>query len=272
MRLNQYLASTGLGSRRSVESLIRDGQVCINGRRCVVLATPVGELDRVFVSGRLVKPNPLVYLLMNKPVGYEVTRGQSKRAVYDLLPKRYRTLAHVGRLDVESAGLLLFMNDGQLAQKMAHPRYKMEKEYRVQLNRSFDPADSPRMLRGVYLAEGRARVERIQWRSGTEVMVILTQGMNRQVRRIFSALDYKVKGLERVRLGPLTRAGLRPGQFRFLRPAEISLLQNPASTACQKTALDTDQVRHSTGKARAFQYRAAEGRSRKPQSLRGVSG
>ncbi len=123
-------------------------------------------------------------------------------------------------------------NDGELTQRISHPRFKLEKEYLVKLDRPFDPADLSRVLRGVYLSEGRARFEKVVNRGGKVVGVILTQGRNRQIRRVFASLNYKVRELARVRIGPLTRSGLKPGHFRKLKSEEIRLLKNfrPAST------------------------------------------
>jgi 23S rRNA pseudouridine2605 synthase len=246
MRLNRYLALAGLGSRRSTEALIREGRVLLNGSICTQLATDISETDQLRVDGRLIHPAPAAYLLLNKPIGYEVTRRSigGKRTVYDLLPRRFHHVAHVGRLDVDSEGLLLLTNDGELAQRISHPRYKLEKEYLVRLDRPFDLADTARVLRGIYLAEGRARFEKIWLRGDNSVGVVITQGINRQIRRVFAALDYKVRDLARVRIGPLTRLALKSGEFRTLKPAEVSLLKSLASSKVSKSP----PSRRSTGR------------------------
>ncbi len=250
MRLNRFLALAGLGSRRSTEALIREQRVSVNGRLCENLGTNVGETDQVKVDGRAVRPETFSYILFYKPRGYEVTRGKtgSSNTIYHLLPRALNHLAHVGRLDVDSEGLLLLTNDGELAQKISHPRFKLEKEYLVKLDRPFDLSHLPRVLRGVYLSDGRARFEKVVNRGNNRVGVILTQGMNRQIRRVFAALNYKVRELVRVRIGSLTRSGLAPGQFRKLKSEEIRLLKSFRPAASPVSANRPDPHRRaSTG-------------------------
>jgi len=133
-------------------------------------------------------------------------------------------LAHVGRLDKESEGLLLLTNDGDLAFRITHPKFKLEKEYLVTLDREFQPEDSAKTKKGVFLAEGRARFDSIAKVNPRQVRVVLTQGMKRQIRRVLAALGYKVKRLQRVRIGPLTDQGLRSGAVRLLSKIEVGLL------------------------------------------------
>jgi 23S rRNA pseudouridine2605 synthase len=138
------------------------------------------------------------------------------------LPK----LAHVGRLDKESEGLLLLTNDGELALRMTHPRFKLEKEYLVTLDREFQMADFPKVRKGVYLAEGRAKFDAVFKVNPQQVRVVLTQGIKRQVRRVFAALDYRVVRLQRTRIGTMTDQGLRTGEVRFLSPEEVLILKS----------------------------------------------
>jgi 23S rRNA pseudouridine2605 synthase len=152
-----------------------------------------------------------------------------------LLPHRLPKLAHVGRLDKESEGLLLLTNNGDLAFQITHPKFKLEKEYLVTLDREFDPADAPKTKKGIYLAEGRARFDSVAKVSRQQVRVILTQGLKRQVRRVLAALGYKVRRLQRVRIGPLTDRGLRPGEVRLLSQWEVDLLTNPRRALVPKS-------------------------------------
>jgi 23S rRNA pseudouridine2605 synthase len=226
VRLNRFLALAGISSRRGAEEYIRHGRVTINGELITDLARQVSPSDRVRVDGRVVQTKEFVYLLLNKPANYITTRSDegSRKTIYTLLPANLPSLAHVGRLDKESEGLLLLTNDGDLAFQITHPKFKLEKEYLVTLDREFRIEDALKTKKGVYLSEGRARFDAIFKVNRQQVRVILTQGFKRQIRRVFAALDYKVRRLQRVRIGPLTDGGLRPGEVRFLSRKEIGLL------------------------------------------------
>ena len=229
MRLNRFLALAGLSSRRGAEEYIRHGRVTVNGQLSTNLATQVAPSDQVKVDGQTVRTQEFVYLLLNKPPDYLTTRSdeRSRKTIYDLLPPDLPNLAHVGRLDKESEGLLLLTNDGDLAFRITHPKFKLEKEYLVTIDREIQAEDSAKTKKGVYLAEGRARFEAIAKVNPRQVRVVLTQGIKRQVRRVFAALGYKVKRLQRVRIGSLTDLGLRSGQVRFLSRQEVDSLTKP---------------------------------------------
>jgi 23S rRNA pseudouridine2605 synthase len=226
MRLNRFLALAGIASRRLAEDLIRSGRVMINGIVCQKLATTVSETDFVKVDGKRVHPQEFVYLLLNKPADYLTTRSdeRSRKTIYDLLPRKLPKLAHVGRLDQESEGLLILTNDGDFALRLTHPRFKLQKEYLVTLDREFNGVDIPKVRKGVYLAEGRARFESLHKVSNFQVRVILTQGMKRQIRRVFAALEYKVRRLQRIRIGTLSDPDLQSGAYRYLKASEVAEL------------------------------------------------
>ncbi|MBV8173104.1 MAG: rRNA pseudouridine synthase [Verrucomicrobia bacterium] len=230
MRLNRFLALAGVASRRSAEAFIRDGLVSVNGKICTNLSTQVAPSDHVKVEGRPVRAREFVYILLNKPRDFLTTRSdeRSRKTIYELLPGKLPKLAHVGRLDKESEGLLLLTNDGELALRLTHPRFKLEKEYLVTLNRELDMADISKFRKGIYLAEGRARFDTVFKVNPQQVRVILTQGIKRQVRRLFAALDYNVKRLQRIRIGALTDKDLRPGDIRFLSRDEVLMLKGEA--------------------------------------------
>lgn len=227
MRLNRYLAQSGIASRRAVEEIILAGRVTVNGAVCAELSRQVAPSDSVKVDGKLVRPTEAIYVLLNKPVDYVTTRSddRSRPTIYQLLPKNLHQLAHVGRLDIDSEGLLILTNDGDLTLHLTHPRYKVSKEYLVTLDREFAMADVPKVKRGVYLAEGRARFDSLTKLNSRQVRVILTQGLTRQVRRVFAAIGYKVRRLQRTRIGPLFDTALKPGEYRLLRPAEVAKLR-----------------------------------------------
>jgi len=226
VRLNRFLALAGVSSRRGAEEFIRNGRVTLNGELTTDLATQVATGDEVRVDGHIVRTQEFVYLLLNKPADFLTTRSdeRSRKTIYDLLPRDVPNLAHVGRLDKESEGLLLLTNDGDLAFRITHPKFKLEKEYLVTLDRELQTEDSPRVKKGVYLSEGRARFDSIVKVNPRQVRVVLTQGLKRQVRRVFAALGYKVKRLQRVRIGPLTDRGLPSGEVRLLSKKEVDLL------------------------------------------------
>jgi 23S rRNA pseudouridine2605 synthase len=228
MRLNRFLALAGIASRRRAETFIRDGRVSVNGKVCTDFSTQITASDHVKVEGRPVRAREFVYILLNKPPDYLTTRAdeKSRKTIYDLLPGKMAKLAHVGRLDKESEGLLLLTNDGELALRLTHPRFKLEKEYLVTLDHEFQIADLPKMRKGVYLAEGRAKFDAVFKVNPQQVRVILTQGIKRQVRRVFAALDYKVNRLQRIRIGTLTDSGLRSGDIRFLSREEVLVLKS----------------------------------------------
>jgi 23S rRNA pseudouridine2605 synthase len=226
VRLNRFLALAGVSSRRGAEEFIRHGRVTVNGELNTDLATQVAAADQVKVDGHVVRTQKFVYLLLHKPADYLTTRSdeRSRKTIYDLLPADLPNLAHVGRLDKESEGLLLLTNDGDLAFRITHPKFKLEKEYLVTLDREFQSEDSPKTKKGVYLSDGRARFDSIVKVNPRQVRVVLTQGIKRQVRRLFAAIGYKVKRLQRVRIGPLTDRGLRSGEVRLLDQKEVDLL------------------------------------------------
>jgi 23S rRNA pseudouridine2605 synthase len=227
MRLNRYLAQSGVASRRAVEEIILAGRVMINGAVCDELSRQVGPTDSVKLDGKLVRPAEPIYVLLNKPVDYLTTKSddRARPTIYHLLPKNLQQLAHVGRLDMDSEGLLILTNDGDLTLRLTHPRYKMPKEYLVTLDREFAMADVPKVKRGVFLVEGRARFDSLVKLNSRQVRVVLTQGLTRQVRRVFAAIGYKVRRLQRTKIGPLSDRVLKPGEFRLLRPAEVAKLR-----------------------------------------------
>jgi 23S rRNA pseudouridine2605 synthase len=251
VRLNRFLALAGLSSRRGAEEYIRHGRVTVNGQLSTNLATQVAPSDQVKVDGQTVRTQEFVYLL-HKPADYLTTRSdeRSRKTIYDLLPADLPKLAHVGRLDKESEGLLLLTNDGDLAFRITHPKFKLEKEYLVTLDREMEGEDSAKTKKGVYLAEGRARFEAITKVNPRQVRVVLTQGIKRQVRRVFAALGYKVKRLQRVRIGPLTDLGLRSGKVRFLSRQEVDLLTK--ARAPRKRAGEASRSASSVGEASRF--------------------
>jgi 23S rRNA pseudouridine2605 synthase len=230
MRLNRYLASCGLASRRGCEEIILAGRVTVNGRQVTELATVVSDEDRVVVDGREVSAERTATLALYKPPGVLTTKSDPKgrMTLYDLLPPHYKHLHYVGRLDNDTEGLLIMTNDGELTQRLTHPSHKVDKEYLVQADHPVRREAIAQLLKGIPLEEGLARAVSVYSISPRRLSIVLQQGMNRQIRRMFEALDLRVEHLVRVRIGRLTLGNLKPGKWRLLRPDEIAQLQEGA--------------------------------------------
>ena len=227
MRLNRFLAAAGLGSRRSCEELILKGSVSINGSVCRDLSTRVLPEDDVRLSGRVIHAFAPRTILLNKPAGYTCTRSDkhAERTIFDLLPSDTGHLFHVGRLDKESEGLLLLTNDGVLAQDLMHPSKGVDKEYEVILDKTFTDRDAASLRRGTWIEGSVARIESVRNLAPNKIQIILHQGIKRQIRVMLGQLGFKVKRLNRVRLGPLTLRGVKPGSYRDLRKEDLEILQ-----------------------------------------------
>lgn len=232
MRLNRFLAAAGIGSRRRCDELIAEGRVTINGQRCTDFSVQPTARDHVKVDGRLVHAEPIMTIAINKPAGFVSTRRDphARDTIFDLLPSKFPRLFNIGRLDAQSEGLLLLTNDGELAQRLTHPRYKIEKEYDLTLDRSWDPALTSRLMRGIFLDGQRAQLTRLHTLAPQHLRVVLRQGINRQIRRMFEAVGYKVKRLTRVRIGNLRVSDLPRGHWRHLTKREFESLRPTRSS------------------------------------------
>jgi 23S rRNA pseudouridine2605 synthase len=227
VRLNRFLAAAGLGSRRHCDELIAAGRVAINGRVCTDFSVQPGERDHVKVDGKLVHGERRLDIMLHKPAGFVSTRSDpnARDTIFDLLPPHLPRLFNVGRLDAQTEGLLVLTNDGELAQRLTHPRYKVEKEYEVTLDRPWDPMLASKLLKGIMLDGQRARLEKIQDIKPTRLRVTLRQGINRQIRRMFYEAGYDVKRLIRVRVGRLRLGDLPRGHWRPISKAELKSLE-----------------------------------------------
>lgn len=232
MRIARALAAAGVAARRKCEAIILRGEVSVNGERVQDLGRQVDPVkDRILFRGRPVRAQERVFFLLHKPAGYTTTAADphAAKTVYELLPAELRSgrtrVFPVGRLDRDSTGLLLFTNDGELANRLTHPRYEVGKWYEVRLDRPLKPEDRGRLLKGVPLEEGAARAEEVEVPAAGKVRLLLREGKKREVRRLFDRLGYRVLALCRTDFGPLTLAGLKPGQGRFLTAEEAGGLR-----------------------------------------------
>jgi 23S rRNA pseudouridine2605 synthase len=228
MRLNRFLAAAGLGSRRHCDELIASGHVTINGQVCTNFSAQPADDDYVKVNGRLIHVDPPLTIMLHKPAGFVSTRRDphASDTIFDLLPANFSRLFNVGRLDTQTEGLLILTNAGDLAQQLTHPRFKVEKEYEVTLDRPWDPALKVKLLRGIFLDGKRAQLAGLHPVTSTRLRVVLRQGINRQIRRMFEVIGYQVKHLVRTRMGDLRLGELPRGHWRPLSRSELARLNS----------------------------------------------
>jgi 23S rRNA pseudouridine2605 synthase len=233
VRLNRFLAASGVGSRRHCDELIAAGRVAINAKVCTDFSAQPTPRDHVKVDGKLVHAGPVLTIMLHKPAGFVSTRKDvhARDTIFDLLPKKFSRLFNIGRLDAQSEGLILLTNDGDLAQRLTHPRYKIEKEYEVTLDRQWDATIAPKLLDGIFLDGQRAKIARLHSITSTRLRVILRQGINRQIRQMFHEIGYEVKRLVRVRIGNLRLGDLPRGHWRPLTKREIESVEAAMSAA-----------------------------------------
>ena len=229
MRLNRFLAAAGIGSRRHCDELIAAGRVTINGRPCTDFSAQPTPRDHIKVDGKLIHLDPPFTIALHKPAGFVATRSDphARDTIFDLLPQKFPRLFNIGRLDAQSEGLLLLTNDGELAQRLTRPRHKIDKEYEVTLDRQWDPALAPKLLRGMILDGQRAKIARLHSFTPSRLRVVLRQGINRQIRRMFHEIGYEVKRLVRIRIGNLRLSDLPRGHWRALTKSELAALRPP---------------------------------------------
>ncbi len=233
-RLQKVLAATGYGSRRIAEDLIAAGRVTVNGEVAVLGRRVDADTDVVEVDGAPIGVRPdLVYYLLNKPIGVVTTSRDTHQrpTVVDLVPSEPRVFS-VGRLDVDTEGLLLLTNDGDLANRIAHPSHGIEKEYLVEVTGGAVSAGSVRMLReGVMLDDGVTAAAKVSQSDPGVLRITIHEGRNRQVRRMCEAVGHRVTRLVRTRIGPITDRSLQPGSWRELTTDEWRLLTEAVATA-----------------------------------------
>ena len=234
MRINKFLASAGLGSRRKCEEFVLSGKVVINGKVISNLAFDVSENDKVLFDGKIVNlPQKYTYLMMHKPKGYLTTLSddRERKTVMDLLPENYKMLKPIGRLDYNSEGLLLFTNDGDVAQSVMRPAKQVVKTYSVKVEGEVTADDVKEMEKGVETINGEkfrpCKINILETKERkTKLEVQITEGKNREIRKIFDKYGYNVIFLKRVAIGQIKLGGLTRGTCRLLKPSEIEYLKS----------------------------------------------
>lgn len=229
MRINKYIAHCGYTSRRKADELIEQGRVQINNRVVKDFSTEVQERDMVLVDGQEIRlEEKKIYLMLNKPSGYisAVSDDRGRKTVVDIVKKQYRErLYPVGRLDYETEGLLILTNDGDLADKLIHPHGNIEKTYYVELDRALGMAALKNLEKGVDIGDYVTHPCKIKRISGKNACLItITEGKNRQVRRMFETQRLRVRYLKRLQIGELYLEDLKVGAFRPLTKKEIRFL------------------------------------------------
>lgn len=233
IRLNKFLASCGVGSRRACDALVQQGEVVVNGSPCLNPGYRVQPGDAIRAGGRILEPLALQSIVFHKPPGLVCTRkDENNRAtIYDLIPPRFHHLAHVGRLDLDSEGLLILSNDGELTQALTHPRHRVHKVYLVTTENAFENSILDQLEKGVFTEVGKARAVSVKRISPRRLEMILDTGLKRQIRYMLLAVGHRVKRLVRIRIGDLTLGDLKPGKWRLLEQNERDDLLDPSRSA-----------------------------------------
>jgi 23S rRNA pseudouridine2605 synthase len=226
VRLNAYLARAGVASRRGADELIKAGRVTVNGEPGQ-LNTFVEGKARVEVDGRPVAPQQLAYVLLHKPAGVVTTASdpQGRPTVVELVEHASRVVP-VGRLDADTTGALLLTNDGELAHRLAHPRYGVEKTYEVEVEGEPSEAVLRTLAEGVDLEDGRTAPARARRLGPSTIELVLHEGRKHQVKRMLAAVGHPVEHLRRSRSAELDSESLEPGEWRELEPGEVARLQS----------------------------------------------
>ena len=232
VRLNKFIASSGLCSRRKADELIESGKVSVNGKKVTELGFLVSEKDKVFVNQKQIRPVKHEYYRFFKPAGYITTADDEKgrKTIYDLLPESMYHLRPVGRLDKDSTGLLILTNDGDLINELTHPSVKVPKVYIVSIDSVIHQHELEQMANGIEIESGKVAYADISVleadKKHTLMQITLYQGMNRQIRRMFEYFGYEVKTLKRIQHAIINLDGLKRGEFKPIKPRQIKELKN----------------------------------------------
>lgn len=234
MRLQVYLARSGYCSRRKAGEIVKQGKVKVNNVFTDNPAQPIGPEDAVYVNGTYVEPMEYVYIALNKPKGYVCSNADPHEELFarDLINvPQFNSLFHVGRLDRDSTGLIFYTNDGDFGQQISHPSGGLEKEYLVHIKEKIDRNDLQRVKKeGLVVNRVRYSIIRYAIRSSRSISLVLNEGKNREIRKMFSHLGYSVVSLQRVRIGTICLGKLPKGRYRMLKKEEIQSLLKGENT------------------------------------------
>lgn len=236
VRLNKYIASTGICSRRKADELIETGVIKVNGTVVNELGFLVGPKDKVTLNNEIIRPSELKYVRFYKPGGYITTADDEKarKTIYDILPKALYKLKPIGRLDKDSTGLLILTNDGDLINMLTHPNAKIPKVYRVCASKKLTVKDLEPFAKGIEIEKGKiayADVQIVEYDgSNTILEITLYQGLNRQIRRMLEFIGSETISLKRISHANIDILGLKRGQFQFIKPKQIKELMNYIKT------------------------------------------
>ncbi len=231
-RLNKFIASSGLCSRRKADELIESGVVFVNGKKVTELGFLVQDKDKVVVNQQLIRPVKHEYYRFYKPAGYITTADDEKgrKTIYDILPENLNHLKPVGRLDKDSTGLLILTNDGDLINQLTHPSIKIPKVYLVSVDSVVHPHELEQMAAGIEIEPGKKAYADITVleadKKHTYMQITLYQGMNRQIRKMFEYFGHEVTTLKRIQHGVITLEGLKRGEVKAIKPKQIKELKN----------------------------------------------
>jgi len=231
VRLNKFIANSGVCSRREADTMIQSGVVTVNGEVVTELGTKVNILtDDVRFNGQRLKGEEKVYIVMNKPKGYVTTASDphAEKTVMDLLKGCPTRVFPVGRLDKNTTGVLMFTNDGEMAEQLTHPSYNKKKIYQVILDSPLREEDKEKILSGIELSDGVISADELEYidaHDHRQLGIEIHSGKNRIVRRIFESLGYEVRALDRVYFAGLTKKGLKKSDWRYLTEGEVNILK-----------------------------------------------
>ncbi len=233
IKLQVFLSHNDECSRRTAMDLIKQGMVTVNNKVELEPSTQINpEADKVCLDGKRIKEKSFVYLMLYKPSGYVTTKSDpnAEKTIYDLLPKKYNFLSPVGRLDKDTEGLLLLTNNGDVANKLTHPKFNVDKVYFVRIRNRLELVDRLKVEKGVYIdgkktTKAKIKILKLK-RDFTDCQITVHEGRKRQVRRMFAKVKHKVIFLKRISQGPLVLSSLKAGTFRPLNQNEIDKLLN----------------------------------------------
>lgn len=235
VRLNRFIANSGVCSRREADELIRQGFVSVNGKKVTDMGVKVTYRDDIRFRGKKLTAEKKVYILLNKPKGYVTTveDPHAEHTVMELLGTSFTERVYpVGRLDKDSTGVLLLTNDGELAARLTHPKYEKRKIYHVFLDKALSRDDLFRLTEGIKLEDGLIAADAVSYADAedrSQIGIEIHSGRNRIIRRMFESMGYKVRKLDRVYFAGLTKKNLQRGRWRYLTDKELSLLKRGIS-------------------------------------------